>query len=244
MLRTIFLALLFALFAVPIARSEEAPSGQETDLDSMSKEEILASPRWQRAEQALEDWLSVQNLYSPEELAQLEQRCNARIDAMDAAQLRKYLRDAETKLDILLSPEVQQARDWVGSYMAVLALPKQEELRQQLPDVANMTAPQIEQAVRGFLEAQQKHGRQGAAETARRKADVTRGREENARYADAKNAQLQQRKQAKADRANERAREARRESLENARLQATKTPEWYRQRRGWFGGWGGWGYRR
>ena len=95
---------------------------------------------------------------------------------MDAAQLRKYLRDAEAKLDILLSPEVQQARDWVGSYMAVLALPKREELQKQLPDVANMTAPQIEQAVRGFLKAQQQHARQGAAEAAKRKADVAQGR--------------------------------------------------------------------
>ncbi len=237
MLRTIFLSLLIALFAAPFARSEEAPSGQEPDFSSMSKEEILASPRWKRAEQALEDWLSVQNLYTPEELAQLEQRCTARINAMDAAQLRKYLRDAEAKLDILLSPEVQQARDWVGSYMAVLALPKREELQKQLPDVANMTAPQIEQAVRGFLKAQQQHARQGAAEAAKRKADVAQGREENARYADAKNAQLQQLRKAKADRADERARESRRDSMENARWQTIPPSEWYR-RRGWFrGGW-------
>ena len=52
--RSIFLSLLITLVAVPLAWSQEA------DLDSMSKEEILASPRWQRAEQALEDWLSVQ----------------------------------------------------------------------------------------------------------------------------------------------------------------------------------------
>ena len=44
MLRTIFLSLLIALFAAPFAQSEEAPSGQEPDFSSMSKEEILASP--------------------------------------------------------------------------------------------------------------------------------------------------------------------------------------------------------
>lgn len=235
--RSIFLSLLITLVAVPLAWSEDRPSSQESDLDSMSKEGILASPRWQRAEQALEDWLSVQNLYSPEELAQLEKRCNARIDAMNATQLRKYLQDAEAKLDILLSPEVQQAREWVGSYMAVLAVPKRAELQKQLPDVANMTAPQIEQAVRGFLQAQQSHGQRGAGEATRRKIDVARGREENARYADSKNAQLQQRQQDKADRTNARAEQANKDSMENARRRASDTPEWYRTRRGWFGGW-------
>ena len=238
MLRIFYLALFITLFAVPLAWSADPPSSQESDLDSMSKEEILVSPRWQRAEQALEDWLSVQNLYSPEELAQLEKRCNARIDAMDAAQLRRYLQDAEAKLDVLLSPEVQQAREWVGSYMAVLAVPKRAELQKQLPDVANMTAPQIEQAVRGFLQAQQLHGQRGANETTRRKTDVARGRDENARYADSKNAQLQQRQHAKADRTNARAEQANRDSMENARRRASDTPEWYRTRQGWFGGWG------
>ena len=244
MLRTIFLALLFALFAVPIARSEEAPSGQESDLDSMSKEEILASPRWKRAEEALEDWLWVQNIYTPAEIDQLEARCTARVDAMNVEQLRKYLRDMEARLDVLLSPEVQQARDWVGSYMAVLAAPHREKLQQQLPDVANMTAPQIEQAVREFLQAQQIHGQRGAAEQSRRQGEVARGRQQRARQVESRDFQMQQRQQAKADRANDRAREARRESLENARVQGTKTPEWYRQRRGWFGGYGGWGWRR
>ena len=235
----ICLALLFSLGVTSPALSEDAPG--EKSLDQMSKQEILSSARWQRAEQALEDWLSVQNLYTPAEIDQLEARCTARVDAMNLEQLRKYLRDMEARLDVLLSPEVQQARDWVGSYMAVLAAPHREKLQQQLPDVANMTAPQIEQAVRGFLQAQQIHGERGAAEQSRRQGEVARGREERAWQVEARDAQMQQRQQVQADRANQRANQARRESMQNARVQGTTTPEWYRRRRGWFGGWG---YRR
>ena len=232
----ICLVLLLSVCVIPPAFSEDAPG--EKSLDQMSKEEILASARWQRAEEALEDWLSVQNLYTPAEIDQLEARCTARVDAMNVEQLRKYLRDMEARLDVLLSPEVQQARDWVGSYMAVLAAPHREKLQQQLPDVANMTAPQIEQAVRGFLQAQQVHGQRGTAEQSRRQSEVARGREERARQVEARDAQMQQRQQVQADRANQRAEQARRESMQNARVQGTAEPEWYR-RRGYFR-WGWW----
>ena len=113
----------------------------------MSKEEILASSRWKRAEEAMEDWLSLQ-LYTPAEIDQLEERCNAYVQKMDVDELRKYLRDAEARLDVLMSPEVQKARDWVGSYMAVLAAPHRKLLQEQLPDLANMSAPEIQAAVR------------------------------------------------------------------------------------------------
>ena len=238
MLRFFCLSLFVTLFAISLGWSDEAVSNKESDLDSMNKEEILASVRWKRAELALDHWLSVQNIYTPEELADLEIRCDAEIQAMNTEQLRTFLRDTEAKLDILLSPEVQQARDWVGSYLAVLALPKQEELRKSLPDVANMTPQQVEEAARSFLKMQQKYIQKGATETARRKDVVARGREENARHADAKNRQLQQRQQAKADRANARAGQASKNSMENARQRAADTPDWYQRRRGWFGGWG------
>ena len=240
MRRTIVLSmvLLTLCLAAPVLAQDIATGTTEKSLDKMSKEEILASPRWQRAEEAMEDWLSVQNLYTPDEIAKLEDRCYARVEAMNTQQLRKYLRDMEVKLDILLSPEVQQARDWVGSYMAVLAAPHREKLQQQLPDVANMTAPQIEQAVREFLQAQQIHGQRGSAERSRRQSEVARGREERAWQVETRDAQMQQRQQTQADRADQRAKDARRQSMQNARVQGTTTPEWYRMRRGWFGGMG------
>ena len=231
----IYLVLLLSFGVMPTAFSEEAPG--EKSLDQMSKEEILASPRWKRAERAMEDWLSLQ-LYTPQEIDQLEERCNAYIKAMDVAELRKYLRDAEARLDVLMSPEVQQARDWVGSYMAVLAAPHRERLQQQLPDLASMSAPEIQAAVREVLQKQQIHGQRGAAEQSRRQSEVARGRQQRVREVEARDAQMQQRQQVQADRANQRAEQARRESMQNAREQATTTPEWYR-RRGYFR-WGWW----
>ncbi len=210
----------------------------EKNLDQMDKEEILASPRWKRAEKAMEDWLSLQ-LYTPQEIDQIEDRCDAHIRAMDVSELREYLRDAEARLDVLMSPEVQQARDWVGSYMAVLAAPQRKRLKQQLPDLAKMSAPEIQEAVREVLQIQQTHGQRGAAEKGRRKRDVSRGRVENARQVESRNAQMQQRQQTQADRANQRSSEARRQSMQNARVQGTTTPEWYRRR-----SFVPWGWRR
>ena len=213
------------------------PAGEKS-LDEMSKEEILASPRWSRAEEAMEDWLSLQ-LYTPAEIDQLEERCNAYVKEMEVEELRKYLRDAEARLDVLMSPEVQKARDWVGSYMAVLAAPHRKRLQQQLPDLANMSAPEIQAAVREVLQVRQTHGQRGAAEQSRRQNEVTRGRTENARQAESRNAQMQQRQQTQANRANDRANQVRRNSMENARAREQKTPEWYR-RRNFFD----WGWRR
>ncbi|OUT68653.1 MAG: hypothetical protein CBB70_05670 [Planctomycetaceae bacterium TMED10] len=235
MFRLLILTVVTSVVVIPSVFSADPVGGKS--LDEMSKEEILASPRWKRAEEAMEDWLSLQ-LYTPAEIDQLEERCDAYVQEMDVETLRKYLRDAEARLDVLMSPEVQKARDWVGSYMAVLAAPHRKRLQKQLPDLANMSAPEIQAAVREVLQVRQTHGQRGSAEQSRRQNEVTRGRTENARQSDARNAQMQQRQQTQADRADQRTKDARRQSMQNARVQGTTTPEWYRMRRGWFGGMG------
>ena len=184
----------------------------------------------------MEDWLSLQ-LYTPVEIDQLEERCNAYVQEMNVEELRKYLRDAEARLDVLMSPEVQKARDWVGSYMAVLAAPHRKRLQKQLPDLANMSAPEIQAAVREVLQVRQTHGQRGAAEQSRRQNEVTRGRTENVRQAEVRDTQMQQRQQTQANRANERANQTRRDSMENARGRAKTTPEWYRRRNFNWGWW-------
>ena len=236
MFRLLILTLCASVVMIPSVLIAD-PAGEKS-LDEMSKEEILASPRWKRAEEAMEDWLSLQ-LYTPAEIDQLEERCNAYVQEMDVDELRKYLRDAEARLDVLMSPEVQKARDWVGSYMAVLAAPHRKRLQEQLPDLANMSAPEIQAAVREVLQVRQTHVQRGSAEQSRRQNEVTRGRTENARQAETRNAQMQQRQQTQANRANDRANQSRRDSMENARAREQTTPEWYR-RRNFFD----WGWRR
>ena len=234
MFRPLILIVFAPLVMFSVAISDDVL--KEKNLDQMSKQEILASPRWRRAEKAMEDWLSLQ-FYTPEEVNELEARCDAHIKTMEVAELRDYLRDAEARLDILMSPEVQRARDWVGSYMAVLAAPQRDRLQQKLPDVSKMTAPELEQAVRDMLQVKQMHGQRGRAEQSRRQSDVTRGRTENARQAENRNSQMQQRQQTQANRANDRSNQAHRNSIENARSRAQTTPEWYRRRNFNWGWW-------
>ena len=66
---------------------------------------------------------------------------------------------------------------------------------------------------------------------------MTRGRTENARQAESRNAQMQQRQQTQANRVNDRANQVRRDSIENARSRAKTTPEWYRRRNFNWGWW-------
>ena len=67
------MVLLSLCLAVPVSAEDVAGETGGKSLDQMSKEEILASPRWKRAEEAMEDWLSLQ-LYTPQEIDQIEEK--------------------------------------------------------------------------------------------------------------------------------------------------------------------------
>ena len=219
-------------FAIPVGGAAEPPAaGSQASSVTMTKAEILASPRWKRAQKSLNDWLSVQNIYSPEEVVQLQKEWADEVDEMDADELQDLLDDMEERLKILLSPQVEQARAWIGSYLAVLADPHREALRKQLPDVANMTAAQIQQSLREFQLAQQKHAGQGAREANQRQQAVTQSGVQTT----AKPPPTTSQNQTKTNQAKDRAKQSANNSLQNARERARTTPEWYRKRRGWFG---------
>ncbi|MEK6249003.1 MAG: hypothetical protein N2C12_12540, partial [Planctomycetales bacterium] len=69
-IRTISLAILLGLGsnmpvqAQPAKAPAKAPGATDSASKPTSKEQIMASPQWERARQAFEDWLDIQQMYN------------------------------------------------------------------------------------------------------------------------------------------------------------------------------------
>jgi hypothetical protein len=123
--------------APPEAAAADAGASRETQ-----RQEILESARWREAQRKFDEWLSIQQIYSPEEVAALRADLAARVAAMSPEALTAFLSEMEDRLTVLLSPDAQEAREWIAEILAVARDP-QSHFGGPLPDVANMTASEI-----------------------------------------------------------------------------------------------------
>lgn len=119
------------------AGAAAAPAAPEA-----ARRQILESDRWRHTEQRLHEWLSVQKVYTPEEVTALEAEFASRVATMSPTELKSFLEDMEERLAVLTSPEAEEARLWLGQFMAVARNPE-EQLGISRPDVLNMTASQV-----------------------------------------------------------------------------------------------------
>jgi hypothetical protein len=134
------------------ARSRSARAA-DTD-DDAAKQEIFASKAWQQAMAGLNEWLSVQVIYDQKEVPQLKRDLVARLNKMTAPELRNYLADLQQKLAIMASPEATATRSYIGYNLSVASDAYAAKIRRGLPDVLNMNALQVKQALYN-LEQQQ-----------------------------------------------------------------------------------------
>jgi hypothetical protein len=118
----------------------------ESDSRAAERNEILESERWRRANRELDEWLTVQQVYRPEELAAIKQQLRERVAHMSPQELERFLDDMEARLRVLKSPEAEDARMWLKQFMAVARNPEQQ-LGRSRPDVLNMSAAQIRQEI-------------------------------------------------------------------------------------------------
>lgn len=70
-----------------VAWAQQQPSSNDADVKSDAtelppRERILQSPRWRRLEQSIDDWLSLQSIYTDEQIAELKSGLKARVQAM------------------------------------------------------------------------------------------------------------------------------------------------------------------
>ncbi|MCI0333952.1 MAG: hypothetical protein L0228_12095 [Planctomycetes bacterium] len=129
-------------------QSPEANSAQHDpsaiDEQELARRKILDSDRWRQTNREFNEWLSVQQVYNPDEVAAIKSSFAQRIAKMSPRELEDFLKDMESRLEVLMSPEADDARQWLAQFMAVAVNPEQQ-LGRARPDVLNMTASQIRQ---------------------------------------------------------------------------------------------------
>lgn len=115
--------------------------------DATAKQRILDSPAWAEAMRKYDEWLSVQIKYDKSQVAELSRQLRERVAKMSAAETQGFLEDLREKLTLMLSPEAVDLRMWAAEYLDVLSDAKAAEFRLTFPDVAQMTAAQLRQAL-------------------------------------------------------------------------------------------------
>ena len=116
--------------------------------DAALKENILASPAWKQAYDEFQKWLASQAIYTPAEIAQIQASLTAQIQSMPASELQGFLDDWQAKLRVLNGRDSQDAQQWLGQYLSVLAdgFRRRTLTEMGLADLPNMTASQLEDA--------------------------------------------------------------------------------------------------
>jgi hypothetical protein len=133
--------------------SSRATASATADSQATARQAVLQSDEWRRMQRDLDQWLFVQQIYTPAEITKMKAEFSSRIGHMSAAELRDFMKDIQQRLKVLNSPEAAEARAWLAQRLAVLRDPDTERRRLR-PDVANMTAGEIRQELQQFEQRQ------------------------------------------------------------------------------------------
>ena len=131
----------------PAAAAAPAAAKDDDDGDLARKAEIMNSPRWRRAIFELGEWLSAQQIYSPQEVHNIKADFNKRVAVMSSYELEYLLEDLDSKFKILETPEAKDARQWVGQYLSVMSDTKRAEVLKDVPNVVKMSSAQLQQEI-------------------------------------------------------------------------------------------------
>ena len=141
-----------------VAQTKSAPkqpAPQPAAPQPPTKQEILNSPEWRRAMFEFSEWLTAQTIYTPAQVAQIKDQFNHRVAAMDANELAYMLNDMEAKFHVMSTPEAREARAWMAQYLSVLSDRKRAELLKDVPNIATMTAAQLNAEIQKIIEKRQ-----------------------------------------------------------------------------------------
>jgi hypothetical protein len=155
---TWLLLMLIGSWAPSPARVHGADS-ESGGTDTSARAKILQSPQWRRLLRSFDEWLSVQNIHTEEQVAKIRADLNRRVESMDAVELEDFAYDMQERLEFLLSDKAKDARNWL-SFLTMEG--RQRRLAQdgELPNVFDMTVSQLRQELRQFQ--QQRAGRAAA----------------------------------------------------------------------------------
>jgi hypothetical protein len=125
--------------------AKAADANPENDL--ARKAEIMSGPRWRRAVFELGEWLSSQQIYTPQEVNRIKADFNRRVAGMSSYELEYLLDDLDAKFKVLETPEARDAKAWLGQYLSVMSDQRRAEALRDVPDVVTMTASQLQQEI-------------------------------------------------------------------------------------------------
>ncbi len=149
---------LLCLLVVSTAVAAEPPAKQPTASDAKQEEpgsagdlarkaEIMSGPRWRRAIFELGEWLSSQQIYTPQEVNRIKADFNRRVAGMSSYELEYLLDDLDAKFKVMETPEARDAKAWLGQYLAVMSDQRRAEALRDVPDVVTMSASQLQQEI-------------------------------------------------------------------------------------------------
>ncbi len=141
----------------PTSQSQPAPSSSEAAAEEKlpTKQEILNSPQWRRAMFEFNEWLTAQPIYTPEQVKQIKDGFNHRVAAMDAKELVYMLADMEAKFQVMDTPQAKEARAWMAQYLSVMSDKKRAEVLKNVPNIATMTAAQLNAEIQKIIAKRQ-----------------------------------------------------------------------------------------
>jgi hypothetical protein len=170
--------------ATIIAPHRAALADDSSDSEA-AKQEIFASKAWQQAMAGLNEWLSVQVIYPQSEVPQLKREVVEKCNKMTAPELRAYLADLQQKLSLVSTPEATEIRSYIGYNLSVASDAYAAKIRRQLPDVLNMNALQVKQAMYNLQQQQAAVKSREAAFQDQRKTQLKLVQQWNQQTADA-----------------------------------------------------------
>lgn len=104
-------------------------------------------------------WARVQTLYEPEQVKKFRARIVEKAGQLSGDDLAAFLADLTDRLHVLTSEEARDARRWLNQTLSVASDSYAKEIRSKLPDVAKLSAGELQEELDDF-EARQTSNKQ------------------------------------------------------------------------------------
>lgn len=153
------------------ARAQSEPRAD--DEAAAQHDDILESPDWQETMKAWEEWSTVQKLYDQQQINNMEQELIAKVRQMSPEEQAAFHDDLRAKLHILMGAEARDARRWLSDTLAVASKKYASKIRAGLPDVANLSAEELQTELDQF-EQRRSQKQHNAAEFEQARLDRVR----------------------------------------------------------------------
>lgn len=119
-----------------------------------------------------DEWASVQKIYDAQQIKTFRAKLIDKASQLSGAAYDDFLADLNGRLKVLMSAEAREARKWLGENLAVASDAYAKQLKSQYPDVAKMTADQIQERLAGYDDQRSETKKLAAAEKSQRKFEV------------------------------------------------------------------------